>query len=320
MLKRDGDMRDYVHAPQSSARRVLAQKSIFVRPPDGCVKPDDKVIIPNHLKARVLKYLQDGHDISTATIYNDLLGFIRSRSIHREASAHLAAARSHISQGDYSSAIEECNRALDRNPQMAAAYRARGFALLRLDNAGDAVADFNRAVELVPAYAAALHDRGTAYHRIGNYDRAIEDFYRAIALVPNDAADYSSSATPYDGDGYNVRAIEGLDLAKELDSDPAATYLSLGLALVRKGDYIRAIEMYDRAIVLVPDNAGFYANRGLACLHLSEWAKAKENLMIAREMRADIVSLFHNDYESVADFEQQTGLIVPSDIAEMLDG
>ena len=55
-------------------------------------------------------------------------------------------------------------------------------------------------------------------------------------------------------------------------------------------------------------------------MHLSEWGKARANLIAAKEMGADIVASFRNDYESVADFEQKTGLEVPKDIAEMLGG
>lgn len=317
-LKLDGDMRDYVREPQNSARRVLAQKSVFVRPPAGYIEPDDKVIIPYHLKARILKYLQDSHDIFFATIYNDLLGFIRSRSIHREASAHLATALAHISEGRYPAAIEECDRSLDRNPQMAAAYHARGVARLHSENAEKAIADFNRAIELVPRYAASFHSRGIAYLRMGNYDRAIEDFDRDLAL--NDAVDYGGSAVSDDSEGYGGRAIEGLDLASQLNSDPATTYRSLGLVHVNKGDYNRAIEIYNRAIELMPDDAGFYADLGQAWLHLSDWTRAKEKLMTAREMGADIATSFHNNYDNVADFQQKTGLTAPDDIAEMLGG
>ena len=319
-LKLDGDMRDYIYKPKISSRRVLAQKSIFVRPPSGYVTPedDDMVIIPSHIKANILKYLQDGHDIFASTIYSDLLGFIRSRSIHSEASGHLATALVCIAEGNYQAAIAECDSALDRNPQMAAAHHARGFANLHSGNPQDSIADFNRAIELVPGYAAAFYSRGIAYQRIGNYDRAIEDFDRDLAL--NYDADYSDSAVSHDGEGYDDRAIYGLDLASQLNPDLSATYRSRGIAHFSKGDYSLAIEIYNLAIKLMPDDAGFYANLGVTWLHLSDWAKARDNLMTAREMGVDIATSFHDNYNNVAEFEQQTGLKVPDDIAEMLGG
>ena len=286
-LKLDGDMRVYIHEPKISARRVLAQKSIFVRPPSGYVTPDDMVVIPSHLKASILKYLQDGHDIFASTIYSDLLGFIRSMSIRSEAYGHFDAGLDYLAKGNYQAAIVEFDRALDLNPQMAVASHARNLARL-------------------------------AYQRIENYGRAIEHFYREPAL--NDAGDYSGTALSYESEAYDGRAVEGLDLPSQLHSDPADIYRSLGQVHVSKADYNRAIDIYNLAVELMPDDAGFYAGLGVASLHLSDWARARDNLMTAREMGADIATSFHDNYNNVTDFEQQTGLTVPDDIAEMLGG
>ena len=46
--------------------------------------------------------------------------------------------------------------------------------------------------------------------------------------------------------------------------------------------------------------------------------KAKADLITAKDMGTDIVASFRKDYESVADFEQETGIQLPEDIAEML--
>ena len=47
-----------------------------------------------------------------------------------------------------------------------------------------------------------------------------------------------------------------------------------------------------------------YNNRGEAWLHLEEWERARSDLTAARERGLDNIAAFHNDYESVADFEQ----------------
>ena len=320
LLDRIGDMREHIRAPQTPARRVLAQKSIFVRPPAGYVEPDDTVIIPRHLKVPILNYLQDGHGVSTETIYNDLFGFIRSRAIHREAFEHFSAAISHIANGNYPAAIEECTRALDRNPQMAAAYHTRGIAHRYVGNVSDAIIDFTRTIELIPGFAEAFNNRGIANHRKGDYDQAIEDFNQSIALAPNEAAAYNNRGASYGSKGEDDQAITDFDRAIELEPYSATSYNNRGTSYRYKGDYNRAIADYDQAIALAPDNANYYGNLGESWLHLSDWGKARANLIAARQMGADIVASFRNDYENVADFEQQTDLTVPDDIAEMLGG
>ena len=79
----------------------------------------------------------------------------------------------------------------------------------------------------------------------------------------------------------------------------------------------KAIEHYDKAIELNPNDVT-YCNRGEALLHIKEWEKAKKDLTIAKDMGYDIIDSFHNDYESVTDFEEKTGIQLPEDIAAML--
>ena len=50
--------------PTGPANRVIAQKSVFVQPPQGCVEPSDVVVIPHRLKNRILKHLDQAHGVA----------------------------------------------------------------------------------------------------------------------------------------------------------------------------------------------------------------------------------------------------------------
>ena len=70
-----------------------------------------------------------------------------------------------------------------------------------------------------------------------------------------------------------------------------------------------------------PELGKIYCNRGEARLHLREWEDARKDFAIARDMGVDIVASFRNDYkEGVKRFEEKTGIVLPPDIAEMLEG
>ena len=71
--------------PQHPQNRVIAQKSIFVQPPEGFIVPNKVIKIPRSLKKPILDYLGKHHDISTKTIYNDLHGFIKYQGLHESA-------------------------------------------------------------------------------------------------------------------------------------------------------------------------------------------------------------------------------------------
>lgn len=64
----------YFEEPYEPINRVIAQKSVFVRHPDGFIQPgEDNIInIKSDLKQSVLIHLRYSHDISVETIYNDI--------------------------------------------------------------------------------------------------------------------------------------------------------------------------------------------------------------------------------------------------------
>ena len=85
-----------------------------------------------------------------------------------------------------------------------------------------------------------------------------------------------------------------------------------------KGQIDEAIQDYSKAIELNPECREAYYFRGQAWLYLQEWEKAKADLNTAKDMEIDISAVFHNDYESFADFEARHGVEVPEDIAVLL--
>ena len=83
LLEKTEEIKDYTKPPQNPQNRIVAQKSIFVRPPKGFLEELYTVInIPGTLKEPMLDYLYKTHGISTPTVYNDLQGFIRNQKTH----------------------------------------------------------------------------------------------------------------------------------------------------------------------------------------------------------------------------------------------
>ena len=76
-----------IERPYEPVHRVVAQKSVFIKPPEGFIDPDeaDVINIPVSIKQSMLTHLHRHHDISVKTIYNDLHGFIRNQNAHLEA-------------------------------------------------------------------------------------------------------------------------------------------------------------------------------------------------------------------------------------------
>ena len=76
-----------IKEPPEPINRVVAQSSVFVRPPEGFISPNDNEVIniPSEIKLPMLEYLRESHDISVETIYNDIHGFIRYQKDYMES-------------------------------------------------------------------------------------------------------------------------------------------------------------------------------------------------------------------------------------------
>ena len=294
-LERDGNMESHIHVPRSPVNRVIAQKSVFVRPPSGYIEvdPDDIVIIPRHLKLPILNHLRKVCGVSVEKVYNDFHGFIRYEKIHQDAFKHLITGFTSLLNSDYQSAIDSFTKSLDLNPS-SLAYNNRGNAYINVSEYDDAIADYDRAIALDHDYATAYNNRGNAYINVGEYDDAIADYDRAIALDPNYAAAYNNRGVAKAHKGDYDGAIDDCDRAIALDPNYAAAYDNRGTAKAHKGDYDGAIADYDRAIALDPNDTAAYNNRGLAKAHKGDYDGAIDDCSRAIALDPNNANAYNN--------------------------
>jgi len=121
-------------------------------------------------------------------------------------------------QGNFTEAILDFTKAIEINPNDAAAYNNRGNSYDKQGNLIQSMSDFTKAIEINPKYAEAYNNRGTAYIKQGNLTKAITDYTRAIEINSNDviASAYSNRAAAYyiekeyDNAWADVHKAEGL--------------------------------------------------------------------------------------------------------------
>lgn len=215
---------DHIYEPNRPANRAIAQKSRFVRPPQGFIEPDIVVVIPARLKAPLLSYLRQGHGIAAETIYNDLHGYIRYAAIHQEAFAAFSAGQALLDLDDYPGAVESFSQALALNPQLVEAYTGRGAAYWMLEELDLAFADFSQAVVLDPDYAVGYFGRGLTYQFKGELYFAIQDLTNAINLDPDYAAAYYYRGVAWLHLGQWEQARADLITARDLGHDIVASF------------------------------------------------------------------------------------------------
>lgn len=201
--------------------------------------------------------------------------------------------------GDYESAIEEFNRAIEINPNFVDAYYQRGLAQFDLGKRQNAIADYTKALSINPNKIEACLGRSIANFAEGNMQQTIEDAEGAIAIEINCAAAYKLLGSAYSRQGKNEEAIANfkqaaefyleqkdtvncrkcLDNIKKLQpppppekktetktSLPVATteeYIIQILRKFEKGDRRKAIEDLNWALQVDPRDAKAYCCRGI---------------------------------------------------------
>ena len=304
----------HILEPQHPVNRVISQKSIFVRPSKGFIKPkkNETVIIDSCLKPPLLDHLRQYHGITAETIYNDLHGFIRYDDLHQSANTEFYAGlvaekvERNPKIKHYNKAIKHYNKAIELNPQMDRAYNNRGIVKTK------------KAIELNPQMDRAYNNRGIVKTQEKMLDSAINDFKKAIELKPNYTRAYKNRGNTYLRKGKLDSAIDDFNKAIKLKQDDPDAYNNRGNAYLRKGKLDSAIDDFNKAIELKPDHAAAHFNRSMHWLRLEDWESARSDLKVTKDLEIKIIKAFRADYQSVEKFEQKYDVQLPKDIKAML--
>jgi len=176
--------------------------------------------------------------------------------------------------GDLDGAIADCDRALQLNPNFAAAYNCRGTAKDIKGDIDGAITDLNQAIQVNPKDADAYHELVAVYGTRGEMDKAEIMADKAVAL-------YKTSGNQ---EGMaKVYGVLGTFYQKRGETNKAEAAFSNTLALFEALGNKEGEAVADRSLGTVYsgcgelDKAEAVLNKSLA---LFESLKSKENLSV----------------------------------------
>ncbi len=169
---------------------------------------------------------------------------------------------------DSSKAIESFERAIELDPQYAAAYAmlasayntARMFDFIPQEKAAaEAAVAVERALELDPLLARAYYERSRLTK---DPTLKFEDLQRAAELGLNDANAHLSRSEALENNDRHAEARAALEEAVRLDSRSVLLNWMMGSLRLNLGDRIGARGYYRRSINLQPTSPNAYAGMG----------------------------------------------------------
>ncbi len=148
-------------------------------------------------------------------------------------------------QAQPEAAIACFRRALDIEPQLAAAHSNLGALLGDRGEPDAAMAHLRRAVALQPDHAEAWCNLGIAQRLQGAMDEAVASARRACALQPDNVAALNNLGEMLIGQGHAAEAEAVLRRAIALCPDSAETHMNLAMLLLASGAFAEGWREYE---------------------------------------------------------------------------
>lgn len=180
------------------------------------------------------------------------------------AAAYRSRADVRRDQGDLEGAIDDYDKATELNPDDAIAFYNRGIVRGDLDDLTGAIADYSEAITIDPTFAAAYNNRGIARENLGYLEEAIADYSKAIESSPTLVEAYNNRGLARRKQGDLDGAIADYDTALQLNPNLVTVYHNRAAVREDKGDLEGAIADYSKVIELNPSDSNAYFNRASA--------------------------------------------------------
>ena len=159
---------------------------------------------------------------------------------------------------DPQEALDEFSRTIAREPENAAAYKARSVLYAGQGKTAEAIEDCDRVIELEPDNASAYNERGALYAHRDETAKAIGDFSRAIELEPDDPGPYVNRGALYANQNEPKMAV--LDFSQAVRCEPADVPALINRAILytRLRNWHGALNDAHDAISVAPWNPNGY--------------------------------------------------------------
>jgi predicted O-linked N-acetylglucosamine transferase (SPINDLY family) len=206
-------------------------------------------------------------------------------------------------------------RALQGQPDDAAAHYARGNAAKQGRRLPDALASYDRALRLDPDLAGAHYNRANTLHELGRLEEALASYDAALRLTPDSADACNNRGIALKGLNRLEEALASYDAALRLRPDFVGAQVNRGIVLKELRRLDEAVASYDAALGLKPDFADAHTNRGNALQELGRLDEALAGHDEALRLNPDLASAHYNRANVLKALERPEAALASYDAA-----
>ncbi|WP_434919900.1 tetratricopeptide repeat protein [Bradyrhizobium sp. HKCCYLS3077] len=188
--------------------------------------------------------------------------------LHTGAAAMLA-------RGEFSAAIDQLTRLLERHPSHFPAHAMLGSALARTRQYQPALEAYARAARLNPLFPDIHLDQGTIHLALGQPREALAAYERVIATQPEHPAAWAGRCFALIQLGRGEEALAAADRARALQPGLALASVAHGDALLHLDRLDEAESAYRRATEIEPEQAAAWTGLGHVALKAGQHKQAQ---------------------------------------------
>ena len=195
-----------------------------------------------------------------------------------------------LNRGNFESAIQFFNLAIQKNPKYAKAFQGLGDAYAAQEKYELAEKNYLEALELDPRSLPTLLGLGSVQVKQGNHQKALETYRKALEISPQNPVVLNRLKTLQSTD-FDVHFQKGLELKQQGQLDAAleefqaaqrfspqqvGPLVEIGYIFLEKQDYEEAEKYFQRALTLNPDFVFALLGAGRVRLAKGDLEKARE--------------------------------------------
>lgn len=168
--------------------------------------------------------------------YQEALSYLNSAANrYKSVEIFLKRANAYCKIGRFEDAVEDCNSAIDLEPESADGYLGRGYVRHCQNNEMLAIEDINKAIEINNKNPVAYNNRAWSYACLGSWQTAIDDCNKALKIAPDLALALDTRGLCYLQLGEHQLAADDLTKAMKIAPEDGAAYFHRALVNERLG-------------------------------------------------------------------------------------
>jgi len=197
-------------------------------------------------------------------------------------------------QGKTEEALVQYTKALETQPQCAAANYRAGAVWASLGNSEEAIAHYSEAVKYDPNYVNAHNSLGKALVEQGRLSEAILHFSKALEIRPDYADAQNNMGSLLVEQGKLDEAVSHFTEALRINPDHIIAHNNIGDALARMGRFDEAMTHYYQALRIKPDYADAQNNLGVLLARQGKLDEAIAHYQRVLQLKPNLVEVHNN--------------------------